>query len=193
MRKRKSSGKLKLFIVLLILILLVVFSINITDFVLKKLYPITYSEYVDKYSSEYNIDKNLVFSIIKAESSFNSKAVSPRDAKGLMQIMDSTGQWAAEKIRIQNYETSMLFQPDTNIRIGCWYIARLLKQYNQDTELALAAYNAGSGNVSEWLNDVSISSDGKTLDRIPFEETKNYISRIKKFNNMYKKLYDDQK
>lgn len=193
MRKRKSSGKLKLFIVSLILILLVVFSINITDFVLKKLYPITYSEYVDKYSSEYNIDRNLVFSIIKAESSFNSKAVSPRKAKGLMQIMDSTGKWAAEKIKIENYETGMLLQPDANIRIGCWYIARLLKQYNQDTELALAAYNAGSGNVSEWLNDVSISSDGKTLDRIPFEETKNYISRIKKFHNMYKKLYDGQK
>jgi soluble lytic murein transglycosylase len=157
------------------------------------MYPLTYSVHVEKYADEYGLDKNLVYSIIKAESGFDPQAISPRDAKGLMQILDSTGEWAAEKIKINDFESSMLFEPKVNIRIGCWYIARLLNQYDQNIELALAAYNAGSGNVSKWLKDSSISSNGKTLDRIPFEETKNYVDKIKKYNNMYKKLYDRRK
>jgi len=157
------------------------------------MYPLTYSQHVEKYSQEYGLDQNLVYSIIKAESGFDAQAISPRNAKGLMQILDSTGEWAAEKIGIGNFESRMLFEPQTNIRIGCWYIERLLNQYDQNIELALAAYNAGSGNVSKWLKDTSISRNGKTLDRIPFEETKKYVDKIKKYNNMYKKLYDKRK
>lgn len=189
----KASNKLKFITALLLLLFLVMFSIVISQYVLKQMYPQKFSEYVNIYSEEYDLDKSLVYSIIKAESGFDSRAVSPREAKGLMQIMDSTGEWAAEKISINDFETSMLMEPETNIRIGCWYIARLLKQYDKNLDLALAAYNAGSGNVSKWLSDTNISSDGKTLDRIPFEETKNYIEKIKKYNKMYKKLYDKRK
>jgi soluble lytic murein transglycosylase len=191
--KKKTRVKYKFLIVLSILILLILIAINSTEYVLKHMYPLTYSQHVEKYSKEYNLDKNLVYSIIKAESGFDAKAISPRDAKGLMQILDSTGEWAAEKIKIKDFESSMLLEPKTNIRIGCWYIARLLNQYDQNTELALAAYNAGSGNVSKWLKDKNISSNGETLDRIPFEETKHYVDRIKKYNNMYKRLYDIRK
>jgi len=193
LRKKKTKGKFGFLIILSFLILLIIFGINSTDYVLKHMYPLEFSEYVENYSNEYGLDKSLVYSIIKAESGFNAQAISPRDAKGLMQILDSTGEWAAENIKIKDFESSMLLEPKTNIRIGCWYIARLLNQYNQNTQLALAAYNAGSGNVSKWLKDTNISSDGKTLDRIPFEETKNYVDKIKKFNNMYKKLYDKRK
>lgn len=191
--KKRNKRIFKVLIILIILLALIPFSKSLTGTVLKHFYPLTYSEYVEKYSVEYGVDKNLVYSVIKAESGFDPKAVSPREAKGLMQILDSTGEWAAEKIKIENFENSMLLEPETNIRIGCWYIARLLKQYNQDIELALAAYNAGSGNVSKWLKDNSISSDGKTLDRIPFEETENYVGKIKKYNNIYKRLYGNEK
>ena len=191
--RKKNRGKYKFLVILSFLILLVLFGIKSADYVLKHMYPLTYYEHVEKYSEVYGLDRNLVYSIIKAESGFDEKAISPRDAKGLMQILDSTGEWAAEKIKIKDFESSMLLEPQTNIRIGCWYIARLLKQYDQNIELALAAYNAGSGNVSKWLKDTDISSNGKTLDRIPFEETRNYIDRIKKYNNMYKKLYDKRK
>ncbi len=193
MKRRKSSGKIKILFTFLFLILLVVFSVNALKYVLYRMYPVTYSEYVQKYSEQYNLDEHLVFSMIKAESSFNPNAVSPRNAKGLMQIIDSTGEWAAEKMNIEDFTTAQLMEPETNIHIGCWYIARLLKQYNQNTELALAAYNAGSGNVSKWLKDESISKDGTTLDRIPFEETRNYVNKINKYISMYKKLYDNRK
>jgi len=191
--RKKTKRKFKFLIILLFLILLILFAISSTEYILKHMYPLTYSQHVEKYADEYGLDKNLVYSIIKAESGFDSQAISPRDAKGLMQILDSTGEWAAEKIKIKDFKSSMLLEPQTNIKIGCWYIARLLNQYDQNIELALAAYNAGSGNVSKWLKDTSISSNGKTLDRIPFEETKNYVDKIKKYNNMYKKLYDRHK
>jgi len=189
LKRRKSSGKAKTLFTFLILILLIVFSVRVVKYTLYRMYPVTYSEYVQKYSKQYNLDEHLVYSMIKAESGFNPNAVSPRNAKGLMQIIDSTGVWAAEKMKIENFETDQLMEPETNIRIGCWYIARLLKQYNHNTELALAAYNAGSGNVSKWLKDKTLSKDGTTLDRIPFEETRNYVNKINKYRNMYKRLY----
>lgn len=190
--RKKARKKVKILIILSFLILIVLIGINSSSYVLKYLYPIKYSEYVEKYSLEYKLDKNLVYSIIKAESGFDPKAVSTSNAKGLMQILDSTGKWAAEKIKIKDFESSMLLEPKINIRIGCWYIAKLLNQYDQNTDLALAAYNAGSGNVSKWLKDTGFSKDGKTLDNIPFEETREYISKINKYKKMYKKLYDKQ-
>ena len=193
MKRRKTSGKFKTFIIFLILVLLVVFSISAVKYALYYMYPTDYSEYVEKYSDEYDLDKHLVYSMIKAESGFDPNAVSPRDAKGLMQIMDSTGEWAAEKIGLEDFAAEQLLEPETNINIGCWYIARLLKQYNQNTELALVAYNAGSGNVSKWLKDENVSKNGRTLDRIPFEETRNYVEKISKYFSMYKKLYDNNK
>lgn len=187
--KKKKNGGFKILGVLLTLVILAVIGIFASRYVLEYLYPLEYTEYVEKYSSEYKLDKHMVYAVIKAESGFNSQAVSPRDAKGLMQIMDSTGEWAAKKMDIDHFQSSMLLEPETNIRIGCWYISYLLKQFNNDNVLALAAYNAGSGNVSKWLKDPEISKDGKTLGVIPFQETDNYVGRIQKYYKMYKKLY----
>jgi soluble lytic murein transglycosylase len=190
--KKKTRSRRNGFYIFLLLILFVIFSVNIAGYTLRQIFPTKYSDYVEKYSEEYGLNKNLVYSIIKAESGFNPKAISPRNAKGLMQIMDTTGEWAAEKIKIEDFESSMLLKPETNIRIGCWYISKLINQYDQNIDLALSAYNAGSGNVAKWLKDADISSDGVTLDRIPFKETENYVKKIKRYNYIYKKLYGEQ-
>ena len=84
----------------------------------KFLYPKKYSEYVEKYSKEFNLDENIVYSVIKAESKFNSSAVSKKEAKGLMQILDITRDWGAEELNLKNVD---IFDPETNIRLGCWY------------------------------------------------------------------------
>lgn len=191
--RKKKKGGLKLLGVLITLVIIAAAGLFASRYVLEYLYPMEYTEYVEKYARQYKLDNYMVYAVIKAESSFNSKAVSPREAKGLMQIMDSTGEWAAKKAGIKEFEKSMLLEPETNIKIGCWYLATLLKQFDNDTVLALAAYNAGSGNVSKWLKDPEKSHDGKSLNIIPFEETDNYVSRIQKYYKMYKKLYDDDK
>lgn len=151
--------------------------------------PKKYSEIVEKYSDEYNIDEYLVYSVIHAESGFKKEAVSHKAAKGLMQITESTGQWAAEKIGIEDFETNDLLEPETNIKIGCWYLSELLEQFDGEKTTALAAYNAGSGKVNGWLSEAEYSLDGKTLNKIPYEETLNYVRKIELIYKLYKFVY----
>ena len=153
------------------------------------IYPYNYSEILNKYSYEYDLDPLLVLSVIKTESNFNIESESIKGAKGLMQIMDSTGEWIAEKLEVDNFNPNMLYEPEINIRFGCWYLNNLLMEFG-DLSLALAAYNGGSGNVTKWLNDPEYSSDGENLTYIPFKETKKYVDKVSTRYNIYKFLYE---
>ena len=155
----------------------------------KYLYPYKYKEIVDKYSYEYNLDPFLVLAVIKTESNFNTYAESSKGAKGLMQIMDSTGEWIGSKVEIDKFNANMLYDPEINIEFGCWYLNSLLKEFS-DLSLALAAYNGGSGNVTKWLNNPEYSSDGENLTYIPFKETKKYVDKVNTRYNVYKFLYE---
>ena len=121
------------------------------------LYPIKYKDTILLYSSKYNIKSNLIASLINAESSFNSDAVSKKGAIGLMQIMPSTAQWLAGKLEIE-YSEDLLFDPDYNIKIGTFYLAYLSTKFS-DTKTMLCAYNAGEGVVLKWLEDEEYSKD----------------------------------
>ena len=155
---------------------------------IQMVFPIKYIDYVNEYSDEYNVDKILVLAMIKTESNFNEFATSKKEAKGLMQIMDDTALWANESIKIDNFSLDMLYSPRENIQIGTWYLKWLLDKFN-DQDLAILAYNAGHGNVSKWLSDKSLSSDGVKLDNIPFEETNNYLLKVKFNYSVYNFLY----
>lgn len=148
-------------------------------------FPMEHYDLIKKYSTEYNLDPAMVCAFINAESHFDNEAESHKGAKGLMQIMDRTALWAAEEIPLDNFTLEEVTDPQTNIQIGCWYLNRLNKQFNGDETLIMAAYNAGSGNVTGWLYDEKYSSDGKTLDNIPYGETERYVNKI----NFYKKVY----
>ena len=184
-KRRKTKTKPLFFIVLTILLF---FSINpIKKLTTNILFPLRYENYIVDFSNEYNLDKYLVMAVIKAESNFIPDAHSGV-ARGLMQITDETSLWISKKIDI-NLNSNSLEDPGTNIRMGCFYLRYLLDYYNNDQKLALAAYNAGMGNVDKWLQDPKHSKSGKTLDDIPFKETKNYITKINKVINIYKNLY----
>ncbi|WP_083605650.1 lytic transglycosylase domain-containing protein [Proteiniborus sp. DW1] len=155
----------------------------------KTLYPIRYKEYIANYSKQYDIDPFLVAAIIRVESKFNKDALSHKGAKGLMQIAPVTGRWAAGELGIIDYEESLLYNPEINIKIGCWYINRLKSQFDNNLELILAAYNGGSGNVAKWLNNNNYSEDGKSLKHIPFKETELYLKKVLKSYDIYRKLY----
>ena len=154
---------------------------------MKMIYPIKYEEIVQKYSTEYNIDEYLIYATIKAESNFNEKAESKKGAKGLMQLIDSTAEEIAESIGISLADKNIL-DPDLNINLGTKYLSSLIKQYSS-IELALAAYNAGSGNVDKWLQSGTLNQDGSNWTNIPYNETKNYVRKILMDYEIYKKLY----
>lgn len=156
--------------------------------VMKGLYPLKYQMYVDKYSKEYNLQKSLVYGIIKTESDFDEKAVSSAGAKGLMQITPDTFDWALFKDKNKEYTLDHIFEPEVNIKYGC-YIFRLFLDEFEVEETAIAAYNAGRGAVNKWLKDDKYSKDGKTLDYIPYNETRYYVKKVTDNKNKYKEIY----
>ena len=151
------------------------------------LYPLRYEEHIEKYSDDYNLDKYLVMAIIKAESNFIPDAHSGV-ARGLMQITDETALWIAKKNNM-DFDLEDIETPEINIKMGCFYLDYLLDYYDNNQTLALAAYNAGMGNVDKWLKNPDYSKSGSDLDNIPFSETKYYIEKINKAINIYKKYY----
>jgi soluble lytic murein transglycosylase len=187
----KKLKKLKYLLLILVTAFIVMSTYNYRDDILKVFYPLKYSEYVFRYSQQYNIDPYLVFSVIRVESRFDINAYSKKGAKGLMQITDKTGEWAAKQSNIRNFNSEKLFDPEYNIRLGCWYLNNLVNQFGGDITLALAAYNGGSGNVEKWLKNREYSSTGEKLEKIPFEETERYIDKIKKDYSIYKNLYKE--
>lgn len=168
--------------------LLLLVILMVVESAAKSMFPLKYRDIVFKYSTENGVDPYLVFSIIKAESSFNARATSGKKAKGLMQITDQTGHWAAEVLKIEDFKVEQLYDPETNILIGCWYLRRLKQEFGND-DLVIAAYNGGSGNVSEWLDNREYSDTGRSLRKIPFRETEKYLKRVKNYYSIYKKLY----
>ncbi|OOB80385.1 MAG: lytic transglycosylase [Epulopiscium sp. Nuni2H_MBin003] len=177
--------KHKKMLILILIVSLIIIGVR----AVYALYPTPLKEYVMTLADKYEIDYLLIYAIIQTETHFDTNAVSRSNAKGLMQIMDQTGNWAAEELDLINFEPQDLFDPFTNIKIGTWYISKLIKQYGNDIDKALMAYNAGSGNVAKWLSDTRYSSDGITVHTIPFEETRNYIIKVNFHYTIYKFLY----
>lgn len=177
---------LKNVIISLLVALLLFIGINIG---LKMVYPIDHTEYIIRHSNNYELDPYLVASIINVESNYDIKAKSKKDARGLMQITPKTGQWASRELNLQNYSLESLYNPEINIKIGCWYLNVLNQEFNGNLKLVLAAYNGGSGNVKSWLDNSEYSFDGENLDRIPFKETEEYVEKVFKNYKMYKKIY----
>ena len=180
--KRKFYSKITLFI-----ILIVVGFMSVTP-IKKAIYPLKHKDIIIQYSNKYELDPYLVMAIICTESRFNENANSHKGARGLMQITEETATWCVEKFKIQA-DAKNIYNPRTNIEVGCAYLDFLVDLFEGETTTAVAAYNAGQGNVKKWLSDERYSLDGKTLEQIPFEETKNYVEKVLKRYEIYKKLY----
>jgi len=159
------------------------------EFLSPLLYPLEYEELIYRYSELHELDPYLVMGLIRAESSFISDAVSPVGARGLMQIMPNTAEWLAERMGI-NFHLDDLFNPAYNIRMGTYYLRMLLHMF-EEQDTALAAYNAGMGNVGTWLQDERYSADGRTLHTIPFSETRHYVPRVNRYMEIYRELYGE--
>ncbi len=180
---------LKRLLILLICIFILYFVLfhllGLETKIMRIAYPQEYSEFVIRYAEEYEVDPLLIFAMIKAESDFNPKAKSHNNAKGLMQLMDKTA------IELSKQEEVDLYDPETNIQLGTYYFSQLLVKYENQTGIALAAYNAGMGNVNTWIERGTIKKDGSDLENIPYKETNMYVRRILNDYEIYQKLYED--
>ena len=175
--------------IILFLIILVIVIFKPQTWFLKKIYKLEYSEYVYKYAEENEIDPYLIFSIIKAESNFQRNIESSSGAIGLMQLMEATAIEMANEIGEDVVVKEALYNPEINIKIGTNYYSYLIERYNGNEELALAAYNAGMGNVDKWIKERIIKEDGSDLENIPYKETNNYVRKILRNYRIYQSLY----
>lgn len=168
---------------LLIALLVIVLLFWSVEAIVSRLFPFQYREEISRYCTEYNLDPAWVSAVICAESKFDADAKSHKGAIGLMQIMETTGNWVAGSMKI---EYSDLYLPEDNIKIGCAYLRMLLDQYGNSEFLALCAYNAGEGRVDRWLQETDSEAEFRTL---LYEETRDYCNKIENYQKIYDILY----
>ncbi|AQR93615.1 lytic transglycosylase domain-containing protein [Clostridium saccharoperbutylacetonicum] len=183
---RKILRKLIWFIVIFVAII-----VGCRYLIKENFFPYKYKEYVDKYSSQYELDPLFVLAVIKTESNFDDDARSHKNAVGLMQITVETGEWAAKEMGYSKFSKEDLYNEEYNIKMGCWYLKKLNDSFDKNLDLTIAAYNAGPTNVKAWLENEKYSSNGKCIDYIPFGETKKYVDKVNTYYNIYKYLYKE--
>ena len=196
MTRRKGCGCFSLIVFLLIIMLLVGVAIKNKDRIIAFFYPREYESTVSQYCEQYDVDKWLVFALIKAESGFDPDAVSSAGAHGLMQLMPETAAWLIDKGDFAMEVESALYDPEDNIQLGVYYLSVLFTNYqdaqgNTDPATVIAAYNAGMGSVSEWLHDGTWDGSLEEVEDIPYQETERHVKNVLRSYRVYLRLYGD--
>ncbi len=155
---------------------------------LRLVYPLKYEATVTAFAEQYDVPPSLIYAVIHTESHFREDAVSAAGAKGLMQLTEETYLWIQTKLPGEPQPIEEMSDPTHNIRCGTKLLSVLIEMF-EVPETALAAYNAGSTHVKNWLRDSRYSADGKRLTAIPFEETDRYVQRVLETQKRYQTLY----
>ena len=189
---RKSRNGLKILIVLVLILGMIGAGVLLLseDEIEKTVqrYPLEYTDLIARYAGENGLEPAHVAAVILAESSYRADAVSNVNAQGLMQLLPSTAEWIAGKFD-ESYVEGCLFDPETNIKYGCWYLGFLMDRYDGDKTCTSAAYHSGQGTVDKWLKDPAYSADGKTLSAIPGSNADTYVNRILEYYEKYDEIY----
>ncbi len=183
----RKIGKYLFFVLAAALLMGVIYQL---PWVQRVRYPVPYKVLVKKYAAQYQVDPFLVTAIMREESKFMPKAESDAGAKGLMQLMPETAQWAADQAGVKPFQQELLYDPETNIRLGSWYIANLSQQFHNNTVLIVAAYNGGRGRVKSWIDKGQISPGGR-IEELPIPETREYAKRVLSSYAKYRRLYPE--
>jgi soluble lytic murein transglycosylase len=153
------------------------------------LYPFPYLDLIENSSKTNKINPLLVTALIRQESRFETDVKSVVGATGLMQLMPTTAAWVAKQINLTNYQ---LEKPTDNISLGTKFLKHSHETYKNNSLLAVASYNAGSGNVGKWLTEKGYNDPDEFVENIPFDETNWYVKNV--FGNYwnYLRLYNTE-
>jgi soluble lytic murein transglycosylase-like protein len=160
---------------------------SVPRYFLRMYHPTLYADAIRKAAADNKVDPYLIMGLIHQESYFNPTARSVPGALGLMQLMPATGKELAQRLHI----LSNLENPEVNIRLGTLYFRQLVDLFNGKTQLAIAAYNAGRGNVAKWRHAAPLRPDDEMLESIPFPETRTYVKRVTMLESSYRRLYGE--
>jgi soluble lytic murein transglycosylase len=158
----------------------------------KLAFPLPYREALEQYSRENGLDPFLVAALIRQESEFNPRAISRAQAYGLTQVRPGTGRELSRRLKMPRFATSMLFQPEVNLRLGTYYLKALNGQLGGKWEATLAAYNAGKSRADAWLTWADFREPAEFVETVPFTETRDYIQIVLRNAEIYRRLYGGQ-
>ena len=153
------------------------------------IYPFYYRDIINRAAQDNGLSPYLVAAVVRTESAFSPLAQSHQGARGLMQVVPDTGQWAAREMGLVGYTDDLLYDPEVNVRIGTWYLARLLRDFDGNLPAALAAYNGGILNVRLWLRQGVWDGRAETVERVPFRETRQFVRRVLSDYQRYQRIY----
>ena len=153
------------------------------------LYPLHYEQLVKKYAKQYNVDTALIYAMILEESRYRRDAISWAGAIGLMQIMPATGRQLARELKIRRFRTSMLKDPEINIRMGVKYIGYLNSIFDDNAMLVTGAYNGGPGRMRRWLDSKNIKDLDEFVEKITIRETRLHIKKVINSYDNYVEIY----
>lgn len=154
------------------------------------LYPRKYSRQVEQWAAEYDLDPLLVYAFIRTESGFDPAATSSVEARGLMQMTEETFIWLRSKIAPdEGLLFANLYDPETSIRFGCYYLHLCMERYNGDVATVAAAYHSGWGTVDALLQMEEHSADGETLQGFPYNQMNHYVKKITSCYARYQRIY----
>lgn len=160
------------------------------DMVWKAFYPLPYRAVVESVAGRLAMDSYLIWSVMRAESSYNPTAVSPVGARGLLQVMPYTAVKIGRRLAGSEIKSEQLLRPEFNIGLGAWYIKYLLNYYSDNIVLAVAAYNAGPQAVNAWIDRCRQCQLDEFVESIPFDETRNYVKKIFVSYSRYHRIYE---
>ena len=155
----------------------------------KLAFPIPFREDLERFARQNNLDPFLVAALARQESEFNPKAVSVSSARGLTQIMPSTGRELSRRLRIRPYSTARLFQPQVNLQLGTYYLRSVVDSVDGRWEAALAAYNAGLSRAKDWSTWGEFREAAEFVETVPFTQTREYIQIVLRNADIYRQLY----
>jgi soluble lytic murein transglycosylase len=151
--------------------------------------PLRHEDIIRQQAAEKDLDAALIAAVIYAESRFRDGQRSAAGAEGLMQITPATAHEIARKSGGTEFETGDLATPQVNISYGAWYLRYLMGRYAGNRAFALAAYNAGEGNVDRWIDRARQRDVDLTIAAIPFSETRTYVQRVLDAREEYRMSY----
>lgn len=152
-------------------------------------FPLPFRTALEKWANHNGLDAFLIAGLVRQESEFNPKAVSPAGARGLTQILPRTGRTLARRAGISRFHTGMLHQPEINLRLGTLYFKELLREHGGLVEHALASYNAGKSRTEIWKAQNHYQEPAEFIESIPFSETRNYVQIVLRNADTYRRLY----
>ena len=147
------------------------------------LFPTLYLDAVRQAATRNNVSTALALAVIRQESRFEKSATSHSNARGLMQIIPSTGKWIAQKRGISGFSVDQLYEIGVNVDFGNWYLREMLDKFGGNPYLAVAAYNGGPGNVGKWRKSTDTSDSDLFTEAIPRDETRDYVTKV--MHNVY--------